>query len=158
MTKWMDKLEDAAFRLRDLGKKAVENASESFEKARPTIQENIDKAREEVSDAFEKAKPAVKEGLDKIAEGTQTVYEKAKPHIEDGLEKLSNAYEKAINREPQKDEEPETQEEALAREVDEQVETIRAAKETPTSISEFVARKYGKHAARPESAPKSEKE
>ena len=154
MKNWMDKLEQAAFRLRDRCSEAVRKAPENFEKAKPVIQQNIDKVRSEVGDAFEKAAPAVREGLDKMADTAKSAYEKAKPAIESGLEKLSNAVEKAADDlkkdDAQKDDAPDASEpvlspeEQLEAEVDDQVEKIRAAKITPTSISDFIAQKYGK--------------
>ena len=45
MAQWMDDLEKAAFKLRDMGRKAVQEASESFERAKPGLQENLGKAR-----------------------------------------------------------------------------------------------------------------
>lgn len=151
MRKFMDELENAAFKLRDRCKEAVQNASVNFEKARPTIQENIDKVREEVGDAFEKAKPTVKEGLDKVADVSQSAFEKVKPGIESGLEKFASACGKAAadlrDGEPQEGEKPDrplSAEEQLNLEVEEQVEKIRTSQITPTSISDFISQKYGK--------------
>lgn len=151
MRKFMDELENAAFKLRDRCKEAVQNASSNFEKVRPTLQENIDRVREEVGDAIEKAKPSVKEGLDKVVDASQSAFEKARPGIESGLEKFASACERATAelrdekpREDAKPERPLSDEEQLDLEVEEQVEKIRAAQITPTSISDFISQKYGK--------------
>lgn len=161
MKKWLDKLESTAFRLRDRCKEVVRNAPENFEKAKPVIQENIDKVREELGDAITKAKPSVKEGFEKVADTTRAAYEKAKPAIETGLDKLVNVVEKtaaefkkentpaesAEAESPESAEKPGrplTVDERIDVEVDEQVDKIRASQITPTSISEFIAQKYGK--------------
>lgn len=143
MRKIMDKLEDAAFRLRDRCKDAVQTASETFEKSKPTIQENLDRAREELGEAWEKAKPVVKDGLEKVADASQAAFEKAKPFVEEHLEKRSGNAESPLEESPADDASQTSEEDSIDLEVQAQVEKIRAAQNTPTSISEFIAEKYG---------------
>lgn len=145
MRRIMDKLEDAAFRLRDRCKDAVQTASETFEKSKPTIQANLDHAREELGEAWEKAKPVVKDGLEKVADASQAAFGKAKPFVEECLEKRSDNADPPSEESSTEDASQTSEEDSIDLEVQMQVEKIRAAQNTPTCISEFIAEKYGRH-------------
>ena len=138
MAQWMDDLEKAAFKLRDMGRKAVQEASESFERAKPGLQENLGKAREEMSDALKKAKPALRDGFCKAADAINDLREKARPADEATSEGTEQDTEEA----PAEGEKAPTPEEELDHAVEEQLKAIRAAQQSSNSISDYIRQKY----------------
>lgn len=138
MAQWMDDLEKAAFKLRDMGKKAVQEASESFERAKPGLQENLGKAREEVSDALKKAGPALRDGFCRAADAISDLREKACPTDESP----SGDAEQNVEEAPAEGEKAPSPEEELNRAVAEQLKTIRAAQQSSNSISDYIRQKY----------------
>ena len=138
MAQWMDDLEKAAFKLRDMGKKAVQEASESFERAKPGLQENLGKAREEVSDALKKAGPALRDGFCRAADAISDLREKACPPDESPSGDAKKDAEEA----PAEGEKAPSPEEELNRAVAEQLKTIRAAQQSSNSISDYIRQKY----------------
>lgn len=139
MAPWMDDLEKAAFKLRDMGKKAAHEAAESFEKAKPGLQENLSKARDEVSDALKKAKPALRDGFCKAADAISDLREKARPADEPSPEEAT-ADDSAQPSAPS--EEAPSPDEALNAAVEEQLKTIRAAQQSSNPISDYIRQKY----------------
>ena len=155
MEKFLDSLENAAYQLKDKGHQAVK-------KAGPVLQQGLDKAMGGAKAAYEKARPTLEDGLER----TKEAYEKAKPVLRDGFEravmKAADACERAaeslkkdssgasdsagetadVDAQPQDLQEDCA--ESLERDVEEQLEKIRAARQDSSIISDYVSKKYGK--------------
>ena len=138
MAQWMDDLEKAAFKLRDMGRKAVQEASESFERAKPGLQENLDKAREEMSDALKKAGPALRDGFCRAADAISDLREKVCPPDESPSGDAKQDAEEA----PTNGEKAPTPEDELDHAVEEQLKAIRAAQQSSKSLSDYIRQKY----------------
>ena len=149
MRKLMDDLENAAFKLQDMGKKALENASEQFEKAKPSLRDGLDsvwnaceagaeKAAESAKSACERAKPAVGESIDRAFEGAKSACERAMDSLRSARDDLiSNSDGSDSQKEPSPDE-------ILDLDVEETLSKIRATKSEPNIISDYISRKYGR--------------
>lgn len=158
MNKWMDELENAADKLQNLGKRAIDEAAEQIEKIRPVIKDKLEDAKE----ASQKIAPAIEDGVEKAVDSLRAAYEKTLPAIEEGMDKAAQSAKDAYARatqilkdealdaeftpaEPVEEEEkPLTQEEQINQDVEAQMEQIRAARSAPNMISDFIAGKYGK--------------
>lgn len=145
MRKLMDDLENAAFKLQDMGKKALENASEQFEKAKPSLREGLDsawnacesgaeKAVESAKNACERARPAVGESIDRAFESARSACERAVDSLRSARDDLAPDPAKA-----KKDGADET----LDLDVEETLAKIRSAKTESNIISDYISRKYG---------------
>ena len=145
MRKFMDDLENAAFKLQDMGKKTLENASEQFEKAKPSLREGLDsawnacesgaeKAVESAKNACERARPAVGESIDRAFESARSACERAVDSLCSARDDLAPDPAKA-----KKDSADET----LDLDVEETLSKIRSAKTESNIISDYISRKYG---------------
>ena len=150
MRKLMDDLENAAFKLQDMGKKALKNASEQFEKTKPSLREGLDsawnacetgaeRAVESAKNAYERAKPSFGEGIDRAFESAKSACERAVDSLRSARDNLSPDSGDAAS---QKKTGPE---EALDLDVEEALAKIRAAKTESNIISDYISRKYGKN-------------
>lgn len=157
MDNWKNELENAADKLQEFGRKAVDSASEGIEKARPVIEDKLEDAKE----LYMKARPIIEDSVDKAVDSLRSAYEKVRPAIEEGMDKAAKSAKAAYERtaeifsdkaadaeyEPVQEETPlppPTQEEQIELDVQAQLEKIRAAASAPNAISDFIKSKYGK--------------
>lgn len=152
MRNFLDNLENAAYKLRDFGKQALQNAADGMEKARPSVEASVEKAAENAKNAFEKAKPS----LERAAESAKAAFEKAKPELKQAWSEVKsacsrtpnepNAEAQAENAQDDIDTAPESEvkdAQSIDLDVEEQVEKIRAARMDSNIISDYIAQKFG---------------
>lgn len=139
MRNFMDELENAAYTLQDMSKKAVQTASGRFEEVRPAIQEGIDKAREGAKAAYEKARPAIEEGLSRAKNALEDVFDGLKPNDAPAEEAEAPDDESETAQQGR----PLTPDEQLDLEVDERIKKIRAAQRTKSPFGDYISQKYG---------------
>ena len=168
MRKFLDEIENAAAKLQDFGKKVVQNAGERFEEIKPDLQQGIGKAVDTAKDAYDKARPNLEDGIDKAVQSGKEIcskadsfFDKAEEGLDRVVEEAKNAYERAVgnlfgNRDsdekpvPGEDipveapAKPVSVEEEINLDVEEQLEKIRAAQNTPGAFSDYIAKKFGK--------------
>lgn len=136
MEKFLNNLENAAFQLKDKGEQALKKAGpalqQGLEKAKPVLEEGLERAK----DAYEKAKPTLRENFERVMNKAASAYERAAENFsQDG---------KAAPAEPADSKEDPDSQESIDLEVEAQVEKIRAARQEPNVISDYISKKFGK--------------
>lgn len=131
MKNLMDSLENAAYTLQDMGKKALDNVWNACE-------DSAEKAAASAKSALEKAKPAVSNGIDQAFENARSVCEKAVEGLRSARAGLTGDADDAPSAPvPGSDE-------ALDLDVEETLAKLRAAKSESNIISDYIARKYNR--------------
>lgn len=125
MRRLMDELENAAFKLQDMGKEALENASGQFEKNRPSLRESLDSAWN-----------ALEAGAEKAVESAKNACERAVDSLRSACEDLAQDSPESVS---QKESDHD-----LDLDVEETLSKIRSAKSEPNIISDYISRKYGR--------------
>ena len=149
MRKFLDDLENAAYKLQDLGEKAIQNAKPALdkaihtaksacEKAAPAIEEGVDQAVQTARDAYDRARPVVEERLEQAVEDAKNLFNL------NGDENVQPSSGEDAPEAPAEEEAPRTVKEQLDLDVEEQLEKIRSAQRSPGAFSNYIAEKYGK--------------
>lgn len=145
MRKFLDNLENAAYKLQDLGEKAIRNAKpaldkaidsakDACEKAAPAIEDGLDRALQSAKNACAQARPVVEEHLGRAVDEAKNLFAPADAEAEDGAPSGADAPEA-----------PRSADEQIDLDVEAQLEKIRAAQHTPGAFSDYISQKYGKH-------------
>lgn len=152
MRNLMDSLENAAYALQDLGKKALDSAAERLEKASPNFRQGVneawnaceagaEKAAASAKSALKKARPAVGDSIDHAFESARAACEKA---VEEPRNARAEQAEDAEEAPPAPG-----SDEALDLDVEETLAKIQSAKTEPNIISDYIARKYNRDGNEP---------
>lgn len=163
MRKFLDDIENAAAKLKDIGEKAVQSASERLEELMPAIQDGADKALDAAKGVCDKARPFIEDGIEKTVQSAKdlranadSMLEKAEDSVRGMFDDAKSAFERAadslmggpdgsVQQEvPSAPEKPLTLEEEIEADVAQQVGKIRAAEFTPGAFSDYIAKKFGK--------------
>lgn len=127
-----DGIENAAARLRDLGEKAADSASERLEDLKPAVDKAVagakdmfGKAGDGIEHAIEEARDALARAIDSLSAAEET----PAPETEDV---------------PAAPEKPLTPFDEIDSDVEAQLKQIRSAQQTPGAFSDYIARKFGK--------------
>lgn len=142
MRNLMDNLENAADKLQELGKKAIDEAADQLEKVRPVLEAKAEQFADSAKSLYEKARPAVEDSIEQMLDSAKNAYSKAMDSLRtERTEILSKDSADAPAEEPA----PQlTQEEEIDLDVQAQMEKIRAARSSTNIISDFISKKYGK--------------
>lgn len=131
----LDKIENAAFKLHDLGEKAIAGVSDRLDDLKPAVGKAVGEAKEMFSkagDSLDGIEHTIAEAKDAFSRAIDSMSATAKAAGSESDE-VSDA--------PQN---PQTPFEEIDSVVEAQLDSIRSARQTPGAFSDYIAKKFGK--------------